>query len=109
MLAAKKTKEDMQHTIVLFPGSIKLPNLAFCISKTTKPIDHLHVRTKEFINMLIAVMSRLDAAVTSINVLNPMENQCCGMFKCMLCFKYMAHVNFTNNAVTAIKSHTLLS
>ena len=38
-------------------------------------IDHLHARTKEFINTLIAVTSRLDAVVTSMNVLNPMENQ----------------------------------
>ena len=38
-------------------------------------IDHLHARTKEFINALIAVTSRLDAVVNSMNVLNPMENQ----------------------------------
>ena len=38
-------------------------------------IDHLYTRTKEFINTLIAVMSRLDAVVTSMNVLNPMEYQ----------------------------------
>ena len=37
--AAKKTKEDARHTSVLFTGSVKLPNLAFCISKTTKPIS----------------------------------------------------------------------
>ena len=42
---------------------------------TTIIIDHLYARTKEFINTLIAVMSRLDAVVTSMNVLNPMENQ----------------------------------
>ena len=34
-----------------------------------KTIDHLRARTKEFINTLIA------AVVTSMNVLNPMENQ----------------------------------
>ena len=39
---------------------------------------------REFINMLIAVTSWLDAVVTNINVSNPMENQCCGMFKRML-------------------------
>ena len=55
----------------------QLSILIFCI------IDHLHARTKEFINTLIAVTSRLDAAVTGINVLNPMENQCCSTFKCM--------------------------
>ena len=43
-------------------------------AKPTK-IDHLHARTKEFINTLIAVTSRLDAVVTSMNVLNPMENR----------------------------------
>ena len=72
-------------------------------------IDHLHIRTKEFINTLIVVTSQLDAAVTNINVLNPMENRCCGMFKCMLCFKYTVHVNFANNGVTAIKFYMLSS
>ena len=33
--AAKKTKEDAWHTSVLFTGTIKLPNSAFCTSKTT--------------------------------------------------------------------------
>ena len=37
--AAKKTKEDVQNTSVLFTGTIKLPNSAFCISKTTNPIS----------------------------------------------------------------------
>ena len=37
--AAKKTKEDERHTSVLFTGTIKLPNSAFHISKTTKPIS----------------------------------------------------------------------
>ena len=37
--AAKKTKEDVWHTSVLFTGAVKLPNSAFCISKTTKPIS----------------------------------------------------------------------
>ena len=37
--AAKKTKKDVQHTSVLFTGTAKLPNSAFCISKTTKPIS----------------------------------------------------------------------
>ena len=36
---AKKTKEDLQHTSVLFTGTIKLPNSAFHISKPTKPIS----------------------------------------------------------------------
>ena len=47
--------------------------------------------------------------VTSVNVLNPMENQCCGTFKLMLRFKYTVHVIFTNNGITAIQCHTLLS
>ena len=37
--AAKITKEDVQHTSVLFTGTIKLLNSAFCISKTTKWIS----------------------------------------------------------------------
>ena len=37
--AAKKTKKDVWHTSVLFTGTAKLPNSAFCISKTTKPIS----------------------------------------------------------------------
>ena len=36
---ARKTKENMWHTIVLFTGAIKLPNSVFCISKTTEPIS----------------------------------------------------------------------
>ena len=36
--AAKKTK-DMQNTSVLFTGTVKLPNSAFRISKTTKLIS----------------------------------------------------------------------
>ena len=39
------------------------------------PIDHLHARNTVFINTLIAVTSRLDAVIASMNVLNPMENQ----------------------------------
>ena len=37
--AAKKTKEDARHTSVLFTGTVKLPNSAFCISKTTISIS----------------------------------------------------------------------
>ena len=37
--AAKKPKEDARHTSVLFTGTVKLPNSAFCISKTAKPIS----------------------------------------------------------------------
>ena len=36
---AKKTKEDVRHTSVLFTGTVKLPTSAFCISKTTIPIS----------------------------------------------------------------------
>ena len=39
MSAAKKTKEDVRHTSVLFAGTVKLPNSAFCISKVTKLIS----------------------------------------------------------------------
>ena len=34
-----------------------------------------HVRIQEFIMVLIAITSRLDAVVAGINVLYPMENQ----------------------------------
>ena len=37
--AAKKPKEDARHTSVLFTGTVKLPNSAFYISKTTIPIS----------------------------------------------------------------------
>ena len=37
--AAKKTKEDAQHTSVLFTGTMKLPNSDFCIFKTTMTIS----------------------------------------------------------------------
>ena len=37
--AAKKTKEDARHTSVLFIGTVKLPNSAIFISKTTVPIS----------------------------------------------------------------------
>ena len=37
MSAAKKTK-DAEHTSVLFTGTVKSPNSAFHISKTTKLI-----------------------------------------------------------------------
>ena len=39
MSAAKKAKEDARHRSVLFTGTIKLPNSAFYISKTTIPIS----------------------------------------------------------------------
>ena len=41
MSAAKKTK-DAWRTSVLFTVTIKLPNSAFCISKTTKPISKVY-------------------------------------------------------------------
>ena len=49
----------------------------FAMLMALHTIDHLHVRTKEFINTLIVVTSRLDSVVTSMNVLNPMENRMC--------------------------------
>ena len=47
-------------------------------------INHLHTRTKEFINMLVVVMPQLDTVVTSMNVLNPLDdvshsNICCDL------------------------------
>ena len=39
VLAAKKTKEDVRHTNLLFTGTIKLPNSAYCISETTMQIS----------------------------------------------------------------------
>ena len=37
--AAKKPEEEASHTSVLFTGTVKLPNSAFCISKTNIPIS----------------------------------------------------------------------
>ena len=37
--AAKKSKEDVRHISVLFTGTVKFPDSAFCISKTTKLIS----------------------------------------------------------------------
>ena len=65
-----------------------------------------HVRIQEFIMVLIAVMSRLDAVVAGINVLYPMENQCVA-FKLMLQFKYMVYFNFASNYRKTIKFHVL--
>ena len=52
--------------------------------------------------------------VTSINVLNPMENQCCSTFKLMLQFKYYFHKQWYNGDVIShlivfvgSKSHVL--
>ena len=39
MSAAKETK-DVRHISVLFTSTVKLPNLDFSISKTTKPISN---------------------------------------------------------------------
>ena len=73
-----------------------------------KWIDHLYTRTKEFINTLIVVTSQLHAVVTSMNVLNLMENQWCVIFKRMLWFKYTVHVNCANSNGSTIHFYTLL-
>ena len=59
--------------------------------------------------MLIAVTSQLDAVVTSMNVVNPMENQWCVTFKRMLWFKYTVHINFANSNGSMIHFHALSS
>ena len=47
--AAKKTK-DARHTSVLFTGTVKLPNSAFCISKTTKLISTKFIYFLPYVN-----------------------------------------------------------
>ena len=61
------------------------------------PIDHLHASPKEFINMLIAVTSCLDAVVVNINALCSMINQCYAAFKLMPWIKYIRYANFAND------------
>ena len=55
------------------------------------------------------VTSWLDAVVTSMNILNPMENWWCVTFKRMLWFKYTMHVNFVNSNRSVIHFHALSS
>ena len=74
-----------------------------------KWIDHLHTKTKEFITTLIVVTLQLDAVVTSMNVLNPMENRWCVTFKRMLWFKYTVNINFANSNRSTIHFHALSS
>ena len=66
-------------------------------------IAQLHTSLKEFIRVLIAVMSWLDAVVACINVLNPMENRRFAVFKLKLLIKYTGYVSFTNNNRKVIK------
>ena len=63
--AAKKTKEDMWHTCVLFTGIIKLPNSAFCISNTTKLISAkfkyfnfslLHIKIEGIVSIFLEIL-----------------------------------------------------
>ena len=71
-MAANRVISELNHLISI--GNCMYLH-ANCMNNS-QVIDHLHARTKEFINtLIIAVTSRLDAVVTSMNVLNPMENQ----------------------------------
>ena len=84
---AKEEKGDIALAVQFITDFQKLRRQAIKVSRcmcAEVSIDHLQVRTKECINMLIVVTSQLDALVPSISVLNPMENCCCGRFKCML-------------------------
>ena len=38
-VSGQESKKDTWHTSVLFTGTVKLPNSAICISKTTTPIS----------------------------------------------------------------------
>ena len=66
-------------------------------------IAQLHRSLKEFIKVLIAVTSRLDAVVACINVLNPMENRRFAAFKLTLLIKCTGYVSFANNNRKVIK------
>ena len=65
LLTSPEHLETINRTDQINKGSL------YCVHL----IDHLHTSLKEFIKVLIAVTSRLDAAVACINVLHPMENQ----------------------------------
>ena len=65
------------HAVRKFACGRKMGNNEFSwsgIKGALYQIDLLHTSPKEFISKLIAVMSWLDAVVTYINVLHPMEN-----------------------------------
>ena len=89
-------KFHMTSDIILLLSTSRIP-----------AIDHLQARTKELINMLIAVTSRLDVVDPSMNVLNHMENRWCVTFKRMLWFNYTVHVNFANSNRSMIYFHAL--
>ena len=59
-------------------------------------IDHLHASENILIEMLIAVTSRLDAVVTSRNVLHAMENFRHDVFNVRLIKKLCSFSNYSN-------------
>ena len=66
--AAKKTKKDVRHTSVLFTGTTKLPNSAFCISKTTKPISTKFIYFLPYTLLHISKLKEIASAVLEIFV-----------------------------------------
>ena len=64
--------------------------------KSGLAIDHLHVSENILIEMLIAVTSRLDAVVTSRNVLRAMENFRHDVFNVRLIKKLCSFSNYSN-------------
>ena len=56
----------------MFSGSMKIEHIAAWLVYLC--IGQFHVRIQEYIKVLIAVTSQLDAVIVCINVLYPMEN-----------------------------------
>ena len=71
--AAKKTKEDARHTSVLFTGTVKLPNSAFCISKTTLPIStkFTYFLPYIYIHMLLHISNLKDITLVVLEIFVP--------------------------------------
>ena len=63
---AKKTKEDMRYTSMLFTGTVKLPNSAFYISKTTKPICTKFIYFLPYIQLYISELKEIALIVLEI-------------------------------------------
>ena len=67
--AAKKTKKVVRHTSVLFTGTAKLPNSAFCISKTTQEfLPNLYIFCLTYTLLHISNLKEIASAVLEIFV-----------------------------------------
>ena len=68
MSAAKKMKEDVRHTSVLFTGNVKSLNSAFCISKTTKPISTQFISFLPYIRIHFFMYQKIALTFLEISV-----------------------------------------